>query len=69
MQDSNPPGGLDPAVTHRDVYVEADAEHLEKMVHRARVGSFTFNSDEPASLGGEDNHPHPLDYFTAAVAL
>jgi len=49
--------------------VEATAEHLEKMLHRADVKQFTFHSDEPAGLGGDDNHPYPLDYFTAAIAL
>ena len=63
------PSGLDPHVTHRDVFVEATAEHLEKMLHRADVREFTFYSDEPDSLGGENRHPYPLDYFTAAVAL
>ena len=69
MADRGTPSGLDPAITHRDVYVEASAEHLQKMLHRADVKQFTFYSDEPESLGGEDQHPYPLDYFTAAVAL
>ena len=69
MTDPGTPSGLDPAIRHRDVYVEANAEHLEKMLHRADVKQFTFYSDEPESLGGEDQHPYPLDYFTAAVAL
>jgi hypothetical protein len=63
------PEGLDPAVTHREVIVEANVEHLEKMLHRADVRDFTFRSDEPATLGGESQHPYPLDYFTASVAL
>jgi len=69
VSEARPPAGLDPAVLHRDVMVEATAEHLEKMLHRADVKQFTFHSDEPAGLGGDDNHPYPLDYFTAAIAL
>lgn len=69
MSEPQPPPGLDPQVRHREVYVEATTEHLEKMLHEAHVREFTFHSDEPASLGGENAHPYPLDYFTAAVAL
>jgi hypothetical protein len=69
MSEPGVPPGLDPAVRHREVFVEATAEHLEKMLHQAQVREFTFHSDEPPSLGGENNHPYPLDYFTAGVAL
>lgn len=48
------------------------------MLHRAVIGgerdgesrrSFTFYSDEPAELAGDDAHPYPLDYLTAAIGL
>ena len=61
--------GLDPKVHHREVVVEAGTEHLGKMLHRAEVHAFTFFSDEPETLGGENGHPYPLDYFTAAIGL
>lgn len=69
MSDATTPEGLDPKVTRRDVVLEVDTEHLEKMHHRASVHGFTFDSDEPASLGGESDHPYPLDYFAAGVGL
>jgi hypothetical protein len=61
--------GLDPQILHREVEVVADAEHVGRMLHRARVHGFTFFSDEPQALGGENDHPYPLDYFTAAIGL
>ncbi len=64
----NIPQGLDDRLSHRDVYVEVDGEHLEKMRHAVRIREFTITSDEPASLGGENEHPYPLDYFGAGVA-
>ncbi len=61
--------GLDPNVLHRVVTVEADTVHIEKMKHQATVHGFTFYSDEPARLSGDDEHPYPLDYFTAAIGM
>lgn len=61
--------GLDPDVLERVVTVEAETTHIEKMKHEARVHGFTFFSDEPPHLAGEDNHPYPLDYLTAAIGL
>ena len=69
MADAETRPGLDPRILHREVVVEATGEHLEKMLHRARVHGFTFFSDEPETLGGENDHPYPLDYFTAAIGL
>lgn len=45
------------------------AVHLEGMHHRATIDGFTIDSDEPPALGGQDAHPKPLDYLTAAVAF
>ena len=61
--------GLDPAILHRVVTVEAETVHIGKMKHQATVHGFTFHSDEPAILEGDDEHPYPLDYLTAAVGL
>jgi hypothetical protein len=69
MDDQETRPGLDPRVLHRDVVVEATGEHLANMLHRADVHGFTFFSDEPEALGGENGHPYPLDYFTAAIGL
>jgi uncharacterized OsmC-like protein len=62
------PDGLDPRVRHRDVFVEADAVHLQKMRHQVQIREFTIVSDEPESLGGENQSPYPLDYLAAGVA-
>lgn len=61
--------GLDPDVLKRVVTIEADAVHLEKMKHEAHSHGFTFFSDEPARMGGDEEFPYPLHYFTAGVAL
>jgi uncharacterized OsmC-like protein len=45
------------------------AAHLGGMHHRATIDGFTIESDEPPALGGEDAHPKPLDYLTAAIAF
>jgi len=69
MDDAETRPGLDPKVLHREVVVETSAEHVGNMLHSAHVHGFTFFSDEPETLGGENGHPYPLDYFTAAVGL
>jgi hypothetical protein len=69
MSESNILPGLDPDVLRRVVTVEADTEHIEKMRHRADVRQFTFYSDEPPELGGDEQHAFPLDYLTAAIGL
>jgi uncharacterized OsmC-like protein len=66
--DTRVPDGLDPRVRHREVFVEADALHLEKMRHLAQIREFTIVSAEPESLGGENQYPYPLDYLAAGVA-
>lgn len=61
--------GLDPEVRKRVVTVEAMTTNLGKMQHSAQVHGFEFHSDEPPEMWGEDDHPYPLDYLTAAVGL
>lgn len=63
------PPGLDPDILERVVTISVDLEHEDQMRHRAEVNDFIFHSDEPESLGGDDEHPYPLDYFTAGVGL
>lgn len=69
MAESQVAPGLDPDVLKRVVTVEVDTTHIEKMKHRADMHGFTFYSDEPARMNGDDNHPYPLDYFTAAIGM
>ena len=63
------PSGLDPDILERVVTISVDLANEDKMRHRADVNGFTFHSDEGAFLGGDDEHPYPLDYFTAGVGL
>lgn len=69
MDERTLPQGLDPDILHRVVTVTAETENLHGMTHEARVHGFTFRSDEPAPMAGDDLHPYPLDYLTAAVGL
>lgn len=69
MSDEQLPEGLDPDIMERVVTVEAVTTHIDKMKHEAAVEGFTFYSDEPDSLGGDDEHPYPLHYLAAAVGL
>jgi uncharacterized OsmC-like protein len=68
MADTSVPEGLDPSVRHRDVSIEVAGVHLERMLHEVRIRDLTIFSDEPGSLGGDDQHPYPLDYLAAGVA-
>jgi hypothetical protein len=61
--------GLDPEVRRRVVSVEVDTRNIAGMTHEAQVHGFTFHSDEPPEMAGNDEHPYPLDYFTAAIGL
>ena len=69
------PPGVDPDILKRLVTVEAVTVHLDGIQHEATVHShdkgrtFTFRSDEPPQMIGEDEHPYPLHYFTAAIGL
>ena len=68
MAETAVPQGLDPEVRRREITVEADGVHLGRMHHRVEVRGFTIESDEGENLGGDDRHPHPLDYLAAGVA-
>lgn len=63
------PRGLDPDVSERVVTHEALTVNIDTMHHEAIAGRFTFSSDEPPELAGDDNHPRPLDYLLAAVGF
>jgi uncharacterized OsmC-like protein len=45
------------------------AKTLEDMHIEGRVGKFHLESDEPASRGGTDLDPTPLQYFVAGAAF
>lgn len=48
----------------------ASAELLENYHNRATAREFAFESDEPASMAGGENHgPRPLEYFLAGFAF
>jgi hypothetical protein len=68
------PGGLDPAITRREIVFEADVTSVTPFlklatVSRAGEGHMTFASDEGPSLGGLGSAPTPLMYFSAAIAF
>ena len=63
------PPGLDPDIASRVVTQEAVTRNIEKMLHEGQVREFTFHSDEPPELWGEDQHPRPLDYILAGIGF
>jgi hypothetical protein len=65
----NPPQALDPNVTYRENFVEADCETLERQRKVAHVQGFTVYCDESERVGGENTAPSPLGYFTAAMGF
>jgi uncharacterized OsmC-like protein len=67
------PRGLDPTVKKREIKLKAVAEHLENMQHQATVShfgrDFVITSDEPDVLGGDNEYPTPMEYFTASIGF
>ena len=53
----------------RTLTMAVDCEHKTKMLHEGRRGEFVIYSDEPPSMGGEDNHPVPLAYVAWGVGF
>ena len=53
-----------PNVTTRAVARILDDVHLE-----GRLGKFTVQCDEPASRGGTEQGPSPLQYFMVGIAF
>ena len=49
--------------------IRVDCDHIEKMLHKADNGKFTFYSDESQRLGGDDKHPAPLTYIVAGIGF
>ena len=65
----NPPPALDPTVTYRENFIEADCETLERQRKVGYVQGFTIYCDESEHIGGEHTAPSPLGYFTAAIGF
>ncbi len=61
--------GLDPNIKSRVVTQEAVTQNVHRMLHEGHVRQFTFHSDEPPDLWGEDEHPRPLDYILAGIGF
>jgi hypothetical protein len=55
-----------PKETRRNT-ITVDVENKENQLHEARREKFTWFSDEPPRLGGDDNHPQPLTYLTGGI--
>ena len=56
----------------KDVFnstVAVECKHLEKMLHMGTRDKFTFYSDEPSRLGGDDNYPSPLTYIVGGIGF
>ena len=49
--------------------VSVKSEHIEKMLHKGTREIFTFYSDEPPRLGGDDNFPSPLTYIAGGIGF
>ena len=49
--------------------IAIDCEHIEKMLHKGEKGEFTFFSDEPPSLEGDNKHPSPLTYIASGIGF
>lgn len=54
---------------HRRIVVRAQVRTLDNLVKEARVGRYTFRSDEAADLGGDGSAPNPLAFFVASIGF
>jgi len=54
---------------HRRIITRAKVRTTGNLRKEARVGKFTFQSDEAAMLGGDDTAPNPLAYFVASIGF
>jgi uncharacterized OsmC-like protein len=53
----------------RRIITRAKVRTAGNLLKEARVGKFTFQSDEAAMLGGDDSAPNPLAYFVASIGF
>jgi uncharacterized OsmC-like protein len=54
---------------NRRIITRAKVRTEGNLLKQARVGKFTFQSDEAAFLGGDDTAPNPLAYFVASIGF
>ncbi len=52
-----------------NVTLRATAKLVKNAFLQGRIGRFHFDCDEPASRGGEDKAPSPLEYFMIGAAF
>ena len=45
----------------------SQTELIENVACKARIRQFTLHTDEPASLGGKDEAPNPVELILAAL--
>ncbi|HLZ69451.1 MAG TPA: hypothetical protein VKV26_06005 [Dehalococcoidia bacterium] len=53
----------------RSFTMAVDVTTIRGQLKRADAGKFSFFSDEPPRLGGEDAYPAPLTYLAAATGF
>ncbi len=54
---------------HARIVTRASVRTVGNLLKEARVGQFTFQSDEAAFLGGDGLAPNPLAYFVASIGF
>lgn len=54
---------------HARIVTRASVRTVGNLLKEARVGQFTFQSDEAAMLGGDGAAPNPLAYFVASIGF
>ncbi len=53
----------------RRITIRATVHVIHDLLKEARVGPYTFRSDEAVQHGGTGEAPSPLGYFVAAVGF
>ena len=53
----------------RHPVIRAHVRIVRDLLKEARTGMHTFLSDEPATMGGGDTAPYPLQYLVASVGF
>ena len=54
---------------HARIITRASVRTVGNLLKEARVGQFTFQSDEAAMLGGDGQAPNPLAYLVASIGF
>lgn len=69
VDDPAPPGSGEPEAPVRHFPIAVDLVHTSGVAHVARWEGFTFASDEPPHLDGQNAHPIPIAYFVGSVGF